>query len=143
MNTLGLEAELALQYGYSPLPKALSRKYREHFRRNIPACLLNNESRSLCTLNGALVANGFIRIVVGDYGAFIEFSKAQANESLLIIAPGQEYRVNDPKYSNVKYHWYTIDDNSNVKIYYQKRRVLYADYKPGMYYVSVHEVVVV
>lgn len=32
------------------------------------------------------------------------------------------------------------DDGSNVKVYDQKRPVEYADYMPGMLYVSVYEV---
>ena len=42
--------------------------------------------------------------------------------------------------NKVKYLWLTIKDNSCIKIYYQKKSVDYADYKPGMLYVSVHEV---
>lgn len=41
---------------------------------------------------------------------------------------------------HVKYPWLTADDNSDVKVYDQKRSVEYADYKPGMLYVSVYEV---
>lgn len=140
VNTLGIEAKLAEKYGYMPLPKELSKKYREYFEDNIPTYLRNGENKAITTANGSTIASGYNRIVIGDYGAFIEFDKEQANRKLFVIAPGQEYRINDPKYSNIKYHWYTIDDGSNVKIYYQRRKVLYADYKPGMYYVSVHEV---
>ena len=79
----------------------------------------------LCTKTGTVVCNGYTRIVVGDYGAFIEFDKEQANFDKYIIAPGQEYRVNDPKYSkNVKYIWMTIADGSNIKIYKQKKKWL-------------------
>ena len=36
-----------------------------------------------------------------------------------MIAPGEEYRVKDPRYKdNVKYIWLTLKDNSNIKIYY-------------------------
>lgn len=41
---------------------------------------------------------------------------------------------------HVKYLWLTADDDSDVKVYDQKRSVEYADYKPGMLYVSVYEV---
>ena len=33
-----------------------------------------------------------------------------------------------------------VNDGSDVKVYDQKRSVEYADYKPGMLYVSVYEV---
>ena len=70
----------------------------------------------------------------------IEFSTSPYS---FIIKPGQEYRIDDERYSkNVKYHWLTINDNSDVKIYHQMRTVAYADYLPDKYYVSVHEVLV-
>lgn len=59
----------------------------------------------------------------------------------LKIKEGQSYRIEDPRYAeHVKYLWLTADDNSDVKVYDQKRLVEYADYKPGMLYVSVYEV---
>ena len=75
--------------------------------------------------NGTVVCSGYTRIVVGDYGAFIEFDEEQANIDKYIIAPGQEYRVDNPRDSkNVKYIWMTIPDGSNIKIYKQKKKWL-------------------
>lgn len=92
------------------------------------------------TSMGSLICGSYRRIVIGDYGAFIEFDSPYYDSSF-VIAPGQEYRVSDERYSkNVKYIWLTINDGSRIKIYYQKKGVTYADYIPGMYYVSVHEV---
>lgn len=86
-----------------------------------------------------LICKSYIRIVIGDYGAFVEFN--EPNYSAYMIAPGEEYRINDPAYKDkVKYLWLTIKDNSCIKIYYQKKSVDYADYRPGMLYVSIHEV---
>lgn len=143
MNTLRIEALLADKYGYLPLPPDLSEKYRQFFKDNTPEFLrFEGDSKGLCTKSGSLICNQYDRIVVGDYGAFIEFSEENIGNEF-IIQPGQEYRVNDKKYSkNVKYIWLTIDDNSQVKIYKQKRKVRYADYLPKKYYVSVHEVLI-
>lgn len=141
MNTLKIEATLANKYGYRPLTKDLSEKYRNFFCENIPEFLsISGATKPLYTLKGTQICNGYDRIVVGDYGAFIEFSEYQISSSF-VIQKGQEYRVNDEKYKkNVKYIWLTIDDGSNIKIYFQKRKVTYADYKPKKYYVSVHEI---
>lgn len=88
-----------------------------------------------------MVCNGYERIVVGDYGAFIEFNPKQVSQSMFKIQEGQEYRINDPKYSNnVKYEWLTTNDRSKIKIYKQKKTVSYADYRIGMFYISPHEV---
>lgn len=140
MNTLKIEAFLAKKYGYKPLPDELSKQYREYFTNNIPDFVAENYDQPLYTIHGTLICSGFKRIVVGDYGAFVEFNLSQANDTFFRITHGQECRINDPKCANVKFHWYTIPDQSNVKIYFQKNKVAYADYQPGMYYVSVHEV---
>lgn len=139
MNTLRIEYLLSKKYKYKPLPSDLSAKYRQFFLENIPRELsINGGTETLYTVKGSPICDGYDRIVIGDYGAFVEFSKSPYE---FIIKPGQEYRLNDKQYSNnVKYVWLTIDDESDIKIYYQKRTVLYADYKPRKFYVSVHEV---
>lgn len=141
MDTLKIQAALAKKYGYQKLPGDLSEKYRVFFAENIPEFLsIEGAHDTLYTLCGAQICSGYDRIVIGDYGAFVEFSQSDFSDSF-IIQPGQEYRVNDTRYSkNVKYIWLTIDDGSHIKIYHQKKCVTYADYKPGKYYVSVHEV---
>ena len=141
INTLKIEATLAGKYKYKPLPQELSAKYREFFEENIPLFLsVEGASEDLFTKTGSLICSGYERIVVGDYGAFVEFTLENANAITFIVKRGQEYRINDPKYSkNVKYEWYTIGDGSDIKIYKQKKRVAYADYKSKMYYISVHE----
>ena len=141
LNTLKIEAALAEKYKYKPLSKKLSEKFRNLFNENIPSFLnVSGSATPLYTLNGTQICNGYDRIVIGDYGAFIEFSQEHI-ASNFAVKKGQEYRINDEKYkNNVKYIWLTINDKSDIKIYFQKKKVLYADYKPKKYYVSVHEV---
>lgn len=82
------------------------------------------------------------RIVIGDYGAFVEISPERILRNNLHCKEGQEYRFTDERYAkNVKYLWLTAADRSDCKIYLQKKRVDYADYVPGMYYISPYEVV--
>ena len=140
MNTLRIESKLAEKYKYKKLPDDLSQKYRQFFKDNIPdflnVCGCNSP---LYTCNGTKLCDSYDRIVIGDYGAFVEFS-APSVETEFIIQHGQEYRINDERYSkNVKYLWLTVGDSSQVKIYKQIKTVIYADYRPDKYYVSVHE----
>lgn len=130
---------LVEKYKYKPLPMKINSYYRKIFRDNIPEHLNKNGSDEiLYTTNGTMLCNGYTRIVVGDYGAYVEFSDEQkAND--FICKEGQEWR-SEPKYEHCKYLWLTVEDDSDVKIYHQKHRVKYADYKPNMYYVSVYEV---
>lgn len=141
MNTIKIESALAKKYKYRPLNSDLSNKYRQFYLDNIPEQLnVNGGADTLFTLNGSPICDGYDRIVIGDYGAFIEFS---ASPYPFIVKPGQEYRIDDERYSkNVKYHWLTINDDSDIKIYHQMRTVKYANYLPDKYYVSVHQVLV-
>ena len=112
MNTLKIEAKLAEKYKYKPLPADLSEKYRQFFTENIPphldishVCIPGARS-PLFNICGSMVCTNYDRIVVGDYGAFVEFSPHYEGTNF-VIAPGQEYRVNDERYSkNVKKNRY-------------------------------------
>jgi hypothetical protein len=134
-----LSNELSNKYNYKKLPENLSKNAQTIYIKALPAFLLLDTGQSLYTVNGSLICNGFDRIVTGDYGSYIEFSNEQANKDMFTIAPGQEYRL-EPRYNNAKYIWLTIGDDSDVKIYYQRNTVSYADYQPKKYYVSVYEV---
>ena len=125
---------LAQKYSYKKLPESLSNIVQSVYSSTLPEFL--NCHQSLYTLNGTRICNDFERIVIGDYGAYVEYSPAQANKDNYIIAPGQEYRL-EPRYSNVKYIWLTIPDIKKKK---KKHPVTYADYKPEYYYVNVYEV---
>lgn len=138
MNTLKQEAELATKYKYKKLSEELSLRMREYYIKNIPSFLYLEGGGILKTTKGTVICNSYDRIVVGDYGAFVEYSTPACEYA---IEPGQEYRIYDDHYKdNVKYEWYTIKDGSHIKIYKQKKGVKYADYIPGKYYISVHEV---
>lgn len=135
-----LSNELSKKYNYKKLSQKLSSAAYSIYAETLPVFLyIIDNNNPLYTINGSLICSSFDRIVIGDYGAYIEFSSDQANKDLFTIASGQEYRL-EPRYNNVKYIWLTIDDESQVKIYYQKNTVSYADYKPQKYYVSVYEV---
>ena len=136
MDTRGVEAKLAEKYGYKPLPPDLSAKYRQYFKENIPE-FLNIDGGKILSADGILLCYNYDRIVIGDYGAFVEFTLPAMH---LDCMPGQEYRIYDSRYKDkVKYDWLTTEKHK-AKIYHQKRTVKYADYKVGKYYISVHEV---
>lgn len=141
-SVLRFQAELAEKYGYKPLPADESRVCREVYRRTIPAFLKTDGSNDrLYNFSGTLVANGYERIAIGDYGAFVEFSQEQAISEAYVTKSGEEYRTAERYSATVKYEWLTTRDYSDVKIYLQRRTVPYADYKPGHFYISVFEVI--
>lgn len=141
---LSFQEKLAEEYKYQPIQyNLLLGDVRQKYIDNLPWwCLLKGSTEcKLYTHSGTQIATGYDRIVVGDYGAFIEIRPERMLLGNVMIQPGQEYRVLDEQYSRrCKYHWYTARDHSGVKLYYQQRPVSYADYLPGMWYVSVYEV---
>lgn len=139
MNTMPVEELISRYYKHRPLTNELSRNCRDFYKENIPSFLNTSGGSRLYTSKGTLLCDKYERIVIGDYGAFIEYVNDAGN---CIIKPGQEYRVNVERFAkNVKYVWLTVNDGSDVKVYLQKRTVPYADYIVGRYYVSVHEVI--
>ena len=152
---LRLQEELSEEYKYKPLPAELSQIQRDVYKTNLPdifkPCENKEEKRitalfpdlnhPIFSLDGFLLANKADRIVIGDYGAFIEVADKDMVKENLKVKPGQEYRINEERYAkNVKYHWYIPKEGYETKCYYQQRSVSYADYKPGCWYFSPYEV---
>lgn len=98
---------------------------------------------------GTCFAVGYVRIVYGDHGPYVEFSKHQVQAKL-------KRKFNRLPPVDAYYDWLEPVDGSGVKVYDQKRDVKriknapaggfagnraegYADYKPGMIYVSPDE----
>lgn len=78
----------------------------------------------------------FVEIMV-----FLEANREDMVLNNLKIKEGQEFRINDKRYSeHIKYYWYRPITGSDVKIYYQQKTVDYADYLVGKYYFSPYEV---
>ncbi len=85
------------------------------------------------TTTGLLVATGFTRVVHGGRGAYVEFSKEQMLADGLEIPAGERWRVDS---STAYYIELRTTDSIHAKVYLQKRMVSYADYHPGMFYIS-------
>ena len=83
------------------------------------------------TLLEAPVAKGYVRVVIGKRGPYVEFAQDQ-------ILFDNFYKA-DPKEPG-KFHWYYDEyrskDKMCIKLYLQKRTVDYADYKVGMCYID-------
>lgn len=154
-NMLRMQENLADEYKYKPLSAYLSPVQRDVYKTYLPdvfktniddaketfAAVFPDLNHPIFSLDGLLLANKADRIVIGDYGAFIEVADKDMIKENLKVKPGQEYRINDERYAkNVKYHWYIPKEGYETKCYYQQRSVSYADYKPGCWYFSPYEV---
>lgn len=133
---------LSTQHKYTKLPENLSYMVRTEYAKVLPDFFMfdNNQSHNLHSRDGVLLAKGWSRVVIGDYGAFVEIPDDLICKENIIVKPGEEYRIHDPKYSqHVKYHWYIPKTGYASKLYFQQGEVTYADYKAGMWYISPHE----
>lgn len=140
---LQYQEELAREHNYASIqPDLFHGDVRDLYRKALPKwCDVNGDTQPLCSAAGTILCYAYRRVVIGDYGAFLECSPEDIILSSLCCKPGQEYRYQDERYSkSVKYLWLTTKDSSNCKVYLQRKTVEYADYLPGMYYVSVYEV---
>lgn len=133
--------ELVKTYKYKSLPNDLSKIVREKYEKYIPAYIKESQKETLYSFGFLPVCREYERIVIGDYGAYIEFSPEQACAENFVIEPGQQYRLEEKYQDTIKYIWYRMDHSIDTKIYFQLHTVDYADYKVGYYYVSVFDVI--
>lgn len=105
IRMLKFQEQLADEYKYKPIPRTFFKDVRAEFEETLPEwCNMSGDTTKLETRSGTVIASGYNRIVIGDYGAFVEFSRAQANARHLKIKEGQSYRIEDPRYAeHVKY----------------------------------------
>jgi hypothetical protein len=91
------------------------------------------EDMKFYTHVGNLVAIGYLRVVIGKRGPYIEFDKKHIQWYAFSIPNEMKYRLNN---GEVFYDEYHSTDSTWVKLYLQKRTVAYADYKIGKCYIS-------
>ena len=141
---LRFQNEMAEKHKYKPIPIDLfTGNIRDKYEMALPSWCMDEANRThpLYSSEGTMICKGYERIVIGDYGAFVEISPQKICSDAIMCKKGQEYRYQDERYAkHVKYLWLTARDDSGCKIYLQKKRVDYADYIPGMYYISPYEV---
>ena len=97
---LEYQEQLARKHKYKPIPRTFFCDVRAEFQKALPEwCNISGDTTPLETTDGTIIANGYNRIVIGDYGAFVEFSRVQAYMRRLKIKEGQVYRIEDPRYA--------------------------------------------
>ena len=138
---LNEQVEYVLQWvsqgAYRTVPLEVSRKLRALYEAQLPQILCTPGTHSFFTPRGALLATGYERVVIGDYGAYVEFLPEQVETGN--VKP----KWNTRAARAVKYLWWTPKDGSPVKLYEQQDLVKYADYRVGRWYVAPAEVIIV
>jgi hypothetical protein len=90
------------------------------------------------TESGLIVATDYVRLVQGGRGDYIEFAPEHMCMANLIVPEDQQYRLLPQWKDRVYYFEFRTEDECNLKVYYQRRTVEYADYKIGMFYIAPH-----
>jgi hypothetical protein len=97
-----------------------------------------DERMRLFTRHGTLIAEGYLRVVIGDRGPYLEFHHEQLWRCHMRVPAAEYYRHFD---THVFYAEYRSNDVSDVKVYWQRKPVDYADYKIGLWYISLFDLV--
>ena len=80
--------------------------------------------------------------MVGAHGPYVEFTHYQDFFSKLIIPEDQLWRAEDKRYKDrVKYVHYELSTVPGMKVYFQRKPVVYADYRPDGFYIDLYELV--
>jgi hypothetical protein len=103
-------------------------------RRRIP--LSGDDYTRFETSTGLHVATGYTRGVIGGRGPYIEFLPGHLIWDSLHIPDEEKYRLEHPWKDEAFYVEWRTKDESNVKVYEQRKTVDYADYKVGLFYIS-------
>ena len=109
-------------------------------RLTIP--LEGNDHTRFETETGLHVATGYTQIVIGQRGPYIEFHRDNLVWDNLHMPEDKRYKATHPWKDRVYYFEWRTNDEANVKVYEQKRKVDYADYKVGLLYVSPFDLLV-
>ena len=98
---------------------------RTDYASRLSISLVGDDTTRFHTISGRLLATGYSRVVVGDRGPYVEFD-------------ARHLQVDALEATDVP-HTYYVELRSvvdHVKVYAQLLSVGYADYVPGMFYVS-------
>lgn len=118
------------EFYYRPLNEQDSKLIRADYAKKVLIPIDGNEFFEFCSQSGLLLAKGYERVVIGDYGAYVEFSREQIQHDSIC---DKFIRKKAPRQ---KYWWMESNDEYRIKIYEQIRVVSYADYRPGMFYIA-------
>ena len=113
-----------------------------NYQDRLRIALEGNDYTRFETSTGLHVATGYTRVVIGERGPYVEFLPSHLIWDSLHIPDEEKYRLEHPWKDRVFYVEWRIKDQSNVKVYDQKRTVEYADYKVGLFYISPFDLLV-
>lgn len=105
------------------------------YRKRISIPHNGSKNMELYSSSGELIATGYVRIVFGGRGPYIEFLKVNLNHTCMYIPKDLKWKMEQEHKDHVFY--YELRTRKDyVKIYYQRKTVDYADYIVKRFYIS-------
>ena len=89
------------------------------------------------TKKGIPIATNFVRIIHREGEKYVEFTEDQIISKNIYVPQNAKWRLSEKWKNKVYYFEYRTTDN--VKIYYQKQKVGYANYKLNCYYIALED----
>lgn len=111
---------------------------RLSYKERIVIPLIGDPEMEFFTKSGLCLANGYVRVVIGKRGPYIEFSDDQICHKNIYVPKHARHKL---EAVFTYYHEYRSTDNCFVKLYYQKAGVQYADYQVNMWYISPDDLI--
>lgn len=101
----------------------------------------NIQKISLIYKNGEKVCERYERIVIGDYGAYVEISASHLSDNHFIYID-QNDPVDETIASRHSNHMtLALNDESSYTIYFQVKPVPYGNFIPGRFYIDPYDVI--
>jgi hypothetical protein len=116
-------------FGSQVIPETPSKIEPVEARLTIAAC---GDAVNLYSKSGTMLVTGYERVVFGKRGPYLEMTEAQMVSRNLRHCDEQRH---------VYFKEFRSTDDSNVMVYHQRRKVAYADYRVGMWYISPDDLV--
>ena len=105
----------------------------KYHHRPIPTTPAAGNVKTLYTKNGEKVCERYERIVIGDYGAYVEISASHLSDNHFIYID-QNDPVDETISSRHSSHMtLALNDESSYTIYFQVKPVPYGNFIPGRF----------
>ena len=139
-------SQLMLSYRNQVIPNNISEELKETHKKYLPTWISDSmiesgKSAPLFDVNGTKVCDKYSRVVISDFGAFIEFSYDDICEKNIMIMPGEEYRVAPENQDKVSSYLLTTNSDAKCQIGLRVKDGTGSGFRQGFCYVSVYEVI--
>jgi len=106
---------------------------RRKYIHRLSISIEGNDETKFYSYSGCLLAKGYLRVVIGERGPYVEFSKANLVKGIFEVPEVEKWRLNNTLCYYVELRTPSAPE---IKLYFQKKEVDYADYKIGKFYIS-------